>query len=1508
MEEDLSSYPLLRPDQISSLSTMTLLRSQTDIMPLVLGVAGEELVAYAQRQMQIVNDELKRRDDNALAEKEKERLDVINHHEATLMQHPTNTITTSSSSSLSSSSILEDKAVADKLNTQSNVETQEKHHSREPESDDIDADAELAEILQWAYPGYTRKTQRSVVSVDNEEVEVEENDVNVSSSSLMSTRHNKITRGGKETSQYDSLNHSYLSSSSSISHHHLSQSKRGGGGAMRGGGGRNKAPRLAIALAWKAEDGTSSSSVNDSFVSQPETRILRDFVVSSTKRKETTFLSTTNTTGGDQSSGNAVTKKKKTLITSKQKDYKQEQDLNGDNDNDDDNDEEDDDNKDNAPTRLPLPPPPQKSKKKGIKKEKRSQVKGNVDDSSSSQQQQEQHQQQQPRKPGVPLRPPKQHIHQLSSSSSSSNITISQPPIIQDHEFTTQLTINSSSSSTFSSSVPLPAAADQLPLTDTINDEPSLLSSSSTASASFEQSESVITRSPKEPLQEPYSVISSPPLPLSSSSLSSSTSSPSPPSSSPPPSSSSFSPSSPPPSSSLSPPPQTSSSLTSLEENNNEMRKEVTPLESQPLQSQQYTPSRKIVESFNDLHAPPCDEENSVRIITKLTPSRSTSDSIASAIKENDVTTSVNSAAEKGPSASIESETPRRTVMTQSPIRISSSSEKNGLRNPFVTKETFAEVPVLASSHNQDNDEEEEEEEDEDGENEEEEEEEEDEDEDEEYEEKVFKNDNEEEEWGHEQESAMLLSAIRIAPSTSMSSSSSSSSSSSLSTSSSFSANNPKDNNQVAPPPIMPIKMRKVRDYSDQFPDFRSIFTGCLSSSTAIGTLGGFSSSRNGNNSNASSATMGGSSLSSRSSTDMAISPEVASMHVTKILTDWLTVCAGGANSKAAEERLFATGPSYKSDISSSSSHDDDQQQQATSYSTSSAATTSAPNRRPSTSGSVGSTGSLGGSGKGASSHYQYTSFSNSTDGDSSISTIQIPPQRWRSRSNKNNVLSHLKKGHDDSSSCTSTLKVKGEEEEEEDNDLVRFASVTQDRPEVHTLVSKALRALPAFSEVPLSVGTAPVWSLMWTWGKPPVQRNLLLVWQKVNHFRNASELTRKDLLKKNLSRYTVLGGRMAAAFSLQPTTFVLPSQFLAFCEAFGKASTVGNLTKGVAIDNMTKLISDLDLKAGVAPAAPVPNYWIMKPVGLSRGRGIRVISGIDQVRYSEDMVIQKYVHNPMLLEGHKFDLRIYVLVTSFSPLEAFIYKRGYARLSSRPYNLIAGELTDRFIHLTNAAVNRQNQSASVLECLRDASSEEAGGTKCSLEYLWRKLEESNIDTEAVWKGICDVVVKSLVCADDVIPNQPNSFELFGYDIMIDEDLKPWLIEVNSSPSMETDCAFDVQTKTELIYDTIKLVDPIAFDAEALVNVLRRRGDMSALLSKRGPSSGVTPAAAFGSGSRMSAADRNQLNEDLDAILNGRSVRPLGEMPDHLGNYQRICPGSEAFIKAMKLKISAFKR
>ena len=63
-------------------------------------------------------------------------------------------------------------------------------------------------------------------------------------------------------------------------------------------------------------------------------------------------------------------------------------------------------------------------------------------------------------------------------------------------------------------------------------------------------------------------------------------------------------------------------------------------------------------------------------------------------------------------------------------------------------------------------------------------------------------------------------------------------------------------------------------------------------------------------------------------------------------------------------------------------------------------------------------------------------------------------------------------------------------------------------------------------------------------------------------------------------------------------------------------------------------------------------NLWIMKPVGSSRGRGISLISAVDEIAHGEQVVIQKYVARPLLIDGFKFDLRLYVLVTSFNPLE----------------------------------------------------------------------------------------------------------------------------------------------------------------------------------------------------------------------------------------------------------------
>ena len=102
-------------------------------------------------------------------------------------------------------------------------------------------------------------------------------------------------------------------------------------------------------------------------------------------------------------------------------------------------------------------------------------------------------------------------------------------------------------------------------------------------------------------------------------------------------------------------------------------------------------------------------------------------------------------------------------------------------------------------------------------------------------------------------------------------------------------------------------------------------------------------------------------------------------------------------------------------------------------------------------------------------------------------------------------------------------------------------------------------------------------------------------------------------------------------------------------------------------------------------------NIWIMKPTSKSRGRGIQVVNDISQVMYAEPVVLQKYLKDPMLLKGYKFDMRIYVLVTSFNPLEAFLYKEGFARLATQPFSLELSDLKNLIIHLTNFAVQKHH-------------------------------------------------------------------------------------------------------------------------------------------------------------------------------------------------------------------------
>ncbi|GLC66151.1 hypothetical protein PLESTF_000390500 [Pleodorina starrii] len=400
------------------------------------------------------------------------------------------------------------------------------------------------------------------------------------------------------------------------------------------------------------------------------------------------------------------------------------------------------------------------------------------------------------------------------------------------------------------------------------------------------------------------------------------------------------------------------------------------------------------------------------------------------------------------------------------------------------------------------------------------------------------------------------------------------------------------------------------------------------------------------------------------------------------------------------------------------------------------------------------------------------------------------------------------------------------------------------------------------------------VWNVLWSWSvKVRVPVSELLVWQRVNHFSEARQLTRKDLLKKHLAKYQAMHntGRSAALFDrLTPTTFVLPKEAAAFEEAYVRALH------------------------GVEATCVQPvglNLWIQKPVGLSRGRGISLLTSLKQVNTAEAMVVQRYLTNPLLVEGHKFDLRLYVLVTSFNPLEAWMYDEGFARFTTLPYTLDEAELGNMHVHLTNSSVQRSRAEAGQLPAFLQTA-EPAGGSKTSLATLRRLLSRHGVDWPLLWSRVCEVATATLFAAQDAIPHSPNSFELFGFDMMIDAELKVWLLEVNSSPSMGLDTPLDQAVKPRLIADVLELLAPLPFDRAALAGVLRARTNTSR--SGRRGTQGLL--------SGTVSEERELCCADLQAVLGGALPRRYGERPRSTGGFTTCLAPSAFHDRLLKLR------
>ena len=82
------------------------------------------------------------------------------------------------------------------------------------------------------------------------------------------------------------------------------------------------------------------------------------------------------------------------------------------------------------------------------------------------------------------------------------------------------------------------------------------------------------------------------------------------------------------------------------------------------------------------------------------------------------------------------------------------------------------------------------------------------------------------------------------------------------------------------------------------------------------------------------------------------------------------------------------------------------------------------------------------------------------------------------------------------------------------------------------------------------------------------------------------------------------------------------------------------------------------------------------------------------------------------------------------------------------------------------------------------------------------------------------MLLKTIICGEHHVmaamkkngTHRTNCFEVFGFDILVDSDLKPWLLEVNLSPSLATDSPLDMMIKSTLLSDVFNLVGVRRFD------------------------------------------------------------------------------------------------
>lgn len=368
--------------------------------------------------------------------------------------------------------------------------------------------------------------------------------------------------------------------------------------------------------------------------------------------------------------------------------------------------------------------------------------------------------------------------------------------------------------------------------------------------------------------------------------------------------------------------------------------------------------------------------------------------------------------------------------------------------------------------------------------------------------------------------------------------------------------------------------------------------------------------------------------------------------------------------------------------------------------------------------------------------------------------------------------------------------------------------------------------------------------------------------YQRINHFPGMGEICRKDFLARNMTK--MIKSR-PLDYTFVPRTWIFPSEYTQF----------QNHVKELKKKRKQKT-------------------FIVKPANGAMGHGISLIRNGDKLPSQDHLIVQEYIEKPFLMEGYKFDLRIYILVTSCDPLKIFLYHDGLVRMGTEKYiPPNESNLTQLYMHLTNYSVNKHNERFE-----RDETEDK--GSKRSIKWFTEFLQENQHDVAKFWSDISELVVKTLIVAEPHVlhayrmcrPGQPPGsesvcFEVLGFDILLDRKLKPWLLEINRAPSFGTDQKIDYDVKRGVLLNALKLLNIRTSDKRR--NLAKQKAEAQRRLYGQNSIKRLLPGSSDWEQQRHQLERRKEELKERLAQVRKQISREEHENR-HMGNYRRIYP------------------